>query len=134
MTDHEYRAEISAAAVTISARASGGATTSTSGPNCLREGVDRHYLNNYLSHPAVLDWLTRNSVRSPIPSISTTVLGTLPVALPPQEVQRSIGHALHTLSEKIEAHERIAEATAALRDTLLPLLISGAVIAPGEEE
>ncbi|WP_052422689.1 restriction endonuclease subunit S [Nonomuraea candida] len=99
----------------------------------LREEVDHHYLNHYLSHPAVLDWLTRNSVRSPIPSISTTVLGTLPVALPPPEAQRAIGHALHTLSEKIEAHERIAETTTALRDTLLPLLISGTVIAPGKE-
>ncbi|MEV4072329.1 restriction endonuclease subunit S [Nonomuraea fuscirosea] len=96
-----------------------------------RATVDRHYLSGYLSHPTVLDWLKRNSVRSPIPSISTTVLGTLPVALPPPDTQRSIGHALHTLDEKIAAHQSIARTTSELRDVLLPLLLDGSVIPPG---
>ncbi|MEV0828735.1 hypothetical protein [Nonomuraea rubra] len=47
--------------------------------------------------------------------------------------QRSIGRALHTLNEKIAAHEQIAQMTIALRDTLLPLLLSGTVVAPGDE-
>jgi len=89
--------------------------------------VDARYLDNYLSHPRVLDWLNRNAVGSPIPSISTAVLGTLPVALPPVEMQQWIGHTLDALSEKITAHERISRATAALRDTLIPLLLSGTV-------
>ncbi|NUO99262.1 MAG: restriction endonuclease subunit S [Nonomuraea sp.] len=98
------------------------------------DGVDARYLDCYLSHPAVLDWLERNAVRSPIPSVSTSVLGTLPVALAPAEVQRSIGHTLHALNEKVAAHERIAQATAALRDATIPLLFSGAVTIAAEDD
>ncbi|MFI6174569.1 restriction endonuclease subunit S [Nonomuraea sp. NPDC051191] len=96
--------------------------------------VDARYLDSYLSHPAVLDWLERNAVRSPIPNVSTGVLGTLPVALAPFEVQRSIGRTLHVLNEKVAAHERIARTTAALRDATIPLLFSGTVTIAAEEE
>ncbi|GAA2298198.1 hypothetical protein GCM10010149_53640 [Nonomuraea roseoviolacea subsp. roseoviolacea] len=92
------------------------------------EEVDAHYLNHYLSHAAVQDWLRRNAVGSAVPSVSTLVLGTLPVALAPLDVQRSIGLVFHALTEKIAAHERICEATAELRDALLPLTFSGQLV------
>ena len=49
----------------------------------------------------------------------------MPISLPPLSVQRAIGHALVTLNDSIEAHQRICETTAELRDALLPLLLSG---------
>ncbi|MEV0351838.1 N-6 DNA methylase [Nonomuraea sp. NPDC050680] len=95
-----------------------------------RGGVDPQYLSDYLSSPSVLDWLTRNSAGSVLPSINIRVLGTLPVVLPPTEVRETIGRALQALSDKITVHEQIARTTAALRDTLFPLLASGRVMPP----
>ncbi|MBN6050439.1 restriction endonuclease subunit S, partial [Nonomuraea sp. RK-328] len=87
--------------------------------------IDPHYLSHYLSHAAVQDWIRRNGVGTAIPSISTLALGDLPVALAPLDVQRSIGMVFSALTEKIAAHEQICEATAELRDALLPLMFSG---------
>ncbi|MFC4529674.1 restriction endonuclease subunit S [Sphaerisporangium dianthi] len=95
--------------------------------------VDPRYLNHYLSHPAVRGWLARNSSGTAVPSISTRSMGVLPVALAPLDTQRRIGDALGALDDKIAVHERIRQATLELRDTLLPLLMSG-VGEPGAVE
>jgi type I restriction enzyme M protein len=87
--------------------------------------VDPQFLGFYFAHPAVSDWVTRHARGTSIPNISSRVLGTLPISLPPLSVQRAIGHALVTLNDSIEAHQRIYETTAELRDALLPLLLSG---------
>ncbi|MFB9474540.1 N-6 DNA methylase [Nonomuraea salmonea] len=95
-----------------------------------RQGIDPKYLSDYLNSPSVLDWLTRHSAGSVLPSINTRVLGTLPVVLPPAEAQGEIGRVLQALDDKITTHEQIARATAALRDSLYPLLTSGRVSPP----
>jgi restriction endonuclease S subunit len=87
--------------------------------------VDPQFLSFYFAHPAVSDWVTRHARGTSIPNISSRVLGALPVSLPPLSVQRAICHALVTLNDSIEAHQRICETAAELRDALLPLLLSG---------
>jgi type I restriction enzyme M protein len=94
------------------------------------EEVDPQYLSDYLKSPPVLDWLTRNSAGSVVPSIKTRVLGTLPVVLPPTEVRVAIGRTLQALSDKTTTYEQIARTTLALRDALFPLLTSGRVTPP----
>lgn len=89
--------------------------------------VDSLYLSLYLTHPGVQDWISRNAVGTAIRSINTRTLGSMPVSLPPLQIQRAIGQALDALNEKIAAHERICKSTAELRDALLPLLFSGRV-------
>lgn len=89
------------------------------------DAVDSSYLNHYLGHAAVRDWMERNASGTAIPNISLNMLAAMPVALPPLEVQRSIGQVLDALNEKIRIHEQIQRATVQLRDTLLPLLMSG---------
>jgi restriction endonuclease S subunit len=100
-----------------------------SGLICIRikssNNVDPLYLAFYFTHPAVSDWIIRNARGTSIPNISGRVLGTLPVSLPPQSAQRAIGQALATLNDSIEAHQRICQTTAEIRDALLPLLLSG---------
>ena len=86
--------------------------------------IDPLFLNFYFTHPAVADWVQRNARGTSIPNISSQVLGTLPVWLPPLSDQRAIGAALNTFNESIEAHQRVSETTAGLRDALLPLLMS----------
>ncbi|GAA3418388.1 restriction endonuclease subunit S [Streptosporangium vulgare] len=99
----------------------------------LRPGpwVDPPYLSHYLSHPSVQNWFARNGSGTAVPNISTRVLGALPVVLAPLPVQHSIGKTLGALNEKIATHERICRTTAQLRDTLLPLLMSGTSAAQG---
>jgi restriction endonuclease S subunit len=83
------------------------------------------FLGFYFMHPAVGDWITRQAGGTSIPNISSRVLGTLPVIIPPLSVQRAIGQALASLNDSIDAHRQICETTATLRDALLPLLLSG---------
>lgn len=104
---------------------------------CLRPGqqVDPQFLCFYLSHPAVTDWFASHAQgATAISSISAQVLSTLPVSLPPLATQRAIGSALGALNDKIEAHQRICQTTAELRDVLLPLLFAGQLSVPDESD
>ncbi|WP_182887774.1 restriction endonuclease subunit S [Microbispora sp. H10885] len=96
------------------------------------DAVDPSYLNHYMSHPGVQDWMERNAAGTAIPSLSMNTLATMPVALPPLETQRSIGQVLDALNEKIRVHERIRRTTAQLRDAVLPLLMPGVTSVPGQ--
>lgn len=89
--------------------------------------ADPLYLSLYLTHPAVRDWFATHSSGTAIPSINTKTLRSLPVALPSRAIQRAIGQTLEALNEKMVAHDLVRQATAELRDTLLPLLLSGRI-------
>jgi type I restriction enzyme, S subunit len=92
-----------------------------------RQIADSSYLSYYLSHPAVRVWMERSATGSVIPTLSATMLGSLPVVVPPDEVQANVAEVLDALNQKIIVHEKISKATAELRDTLLPLLITGSL-------
>lgn len=47
----------------------------------VREMVSAPYLVYYLGHPAVRDWIVRNTSGAVIPSLSTSMLGSLPVVI-----------------------------------------------------
>lgn len=103
---------------------------------CIRpaQQVDPQFLCFYFTLPAVTDWFTLQARQSTaIASISAQVLGTLPITLPPLAAQREIGRSLATLNDKIEAHQRICQTTAELRDALLPLLLTGQMSVPDSQ-
>ncbi|CAM5476893.1 hypothetical protein SBADM41S_11366 [Streptomyces badius] len=57
--------------------------------------VDSHYLAAFLRSPEAREWLDTHSTGSlALRTISLDVLGTLPVALPDLDTQRSIGEAM----------------------------------------
>lgn len=85
--------------------------------------VDPLFLGFYFTHPVIIDWIKRNSRGTSIPNISSQVLGTLPVWLPPLSDQQAIGVAINKLNESIEAHQRISDTVGELRNALLPLLM-----------
>jgi restriction endonuclease S subunit len=101
------------------------------GTGIIRIRPDEHanalYLSLYLTHPAVKEWFATHSSGTAIPSINTKTLSSLPVALPSPTIQQAIGRTLDALNQKMAAHELICQATAELRDTLLPLLLSARV-------
>ena len=99
------------------------------GSACLRLRVRRMvsapYLVYYLGHPAVQDWIIRNTSGAVIPSLSTKMLGSLPVVVPPAAVQTGTADILGALDEKIIVHEQISRTTAALRDAVRLQLLTG---------
>jgi restriction endonuclease S subunit len=87
--------------------------------------VDAQYLVYYLGHPAVRDWIVRNAGGAVIPTLSTKMLGSLPVAVPPMTAQTMASDILGALDAKVIIHEQISRTAAALRDALLLRLLSG---------
>jgi type I restriction enzyme S subunit len=102
------------------------------GSACLRlrarRSVSTSYLVYYLAHPAVQDWITRNATGSAIPSLNTRTLSSMPIVIPPVAVQSIVADVLGALDKKIDVHEQIGTTTAALRDALLPLLLTGSPV------
>jgi restriction endonuclease S subunit len=83
------------------------------------------YLDCYLTHPSVQDWLAQQ-FRSGIVSTTTTGrIAALSVVLPPPDVQHEIVDVVQTLNDKIEVHDEIVRTTQTLRDLLVPQLLSG---------
>jgi restriction endonuclease S subunit len=100
------------------------------GSSCLRlrvhHTISAHYLVYYLGHPVVRDWIIRNAGGSVIPTLSTKMLGSLPVVIPTAASQASIADILGALDDKIIVHEQISRTTAVLRDAVLLRLLTGA--------
>lgn len=98
------------------------------GTGCLRlrpeQPLDARYLNYYLCHPSVHDWIISNGVASAISTLTTKTLGALPVVIPPTETQTAIAATLGALDEKVAIHEQIVQTTVALRDAVTPLLFA----------
>ena len=99
------------------------------GSSCIRlrpgAGLAPAYLDCYLTHPSVRDWLALQ-FRSGIVSTATTGrIAALPAVLPPLDVQHAIVDVVRTLDDKIEVHEEIVRTTQTLRDLLVPQLLSG---------
>lgn len=91
-----------------------------------REMINTRYLVYYLGHPAVRDWIVRNAGGAVIPTLSTELLGSLPVVVPPPAVQNYIANILGALDDKVIVYEQISQTTASLRDAVLLRLFTGA--------
>jgi type I restriction enzyme, S subunit len=100
------------------------------GSACLRlrrrQMINTRYLVYYLGHPAVRDWIVRNAGGAVIPTLSTELLGSLPVAVPPPAIQACVADILGALDDKIVVYEQISRTTATLRDAVLLRLLTGA--------
>jgi Type I restriction modification DNA specificity domain len=90
-----------------------------------RTEVSAAYLVHYLGHPAVRDWIVRNTSGAVVPTLTTKLIGALPVAVPPPRAQSDIADVLGALDEKIVVHDEISKTTAELRDALRFRLMSG---------
>jgi restriction endonuclease S subunit len=85
------------------------------------------FLAYYLALPPVRDWIIRHGTGTVISSISVRLLNELPVVLPPLAIQESIGEVLAAIDDQVDVHRQISATARRLRDTLAPLLISGAI-------
>ncbi|MET7522634.1 restriction endonuclease subunit S [Streptomyces sp900116325] len=99
------------------------------GTGCLRvrpgNSVDSFFLSHYLSEPEIQDWIARHAVGATMPNLNTKILGSVPVVLPPRAVRDEMSGVLSVLDESSTAAIHESRTLAALRDTLLPELMSG---------
>lgn len=92
-----------------------------------RAAIRADYLLNYLDLPQVQDWMERHShSTTAVRHLSMRVLGTLPVPIPPLDVQQKTAAVLSALDAKAAVHREISMVTGRLRDTLAPFLLTGA--------
>jgi type I restriction enzyme, S subunit len=87
--------------------------------------VHTPFLNYYLRHEQVRDWIHAKATRTTIPSLSMQNIVALPVVLPPLQTQLDVCQVLSALDEKILIHQQIAQTTRRLQRTLLPALLLG---------
>ncbi|MEH1128385.1 restriction endonuclease subunit S [Micromonospora sp. CPCC 206061] len=87
------------------------------------------YLDCYLRHPSVHDFLTGQIQQGVVPSLTSEIVSRLPLALPPLEIQNIVVKVAAAIHDKIQAHEQVIQAARQLRDALIPQLVSGEVTA-----
>lgn len=83
-----------------------------------------YYLNCYLMHPAVLEFLGQQVKKGIQPSLTQSSLKNLPIALPPMETQQEIAEVAQALRHKIEAHERVVGLTRELYKQVVPQMVA----------
>jgi len=100
------------------------------GTGCLRVRFGSGGLNplfgaSYLGTSESRAWVVRHAVGATMPNLNTSILGALPIIVPPAELQSKFAETVGPWDERgTIALEQIRTLTA-LRDALLPKLLSG---------
>lgn len=100
------------------------------GTGCLRvrfgpKGLDPYFGAAYLGSPDSRAWVVRHAVGATMPNLNTSILGSLPVVVPPAVLQAQYAEIVAPWDEL--GTNALAEAASLerTRDSLLPRLISG---------
>jgi type I restriction enzyme S subunit len=88
-----------------------------------RSDVDRDYLAHYLLSPEVVAWATSHTSGANLPRLSPTVLGTLPVPLPPLPEQRRIASILDVAARIQELDAKAAQARVGVLSSALESVV-----------
>ncbi|MFQ6850180.1 restriction endonuclease subunit S [Streptomyces sp. 35M1] len=99
------------------------------GTGCLRVrvGTSTHplFMSYYLGEPEIQDWVAQHAVGATMPNLNTSILGELPVVLPPADVVGGVHERLAALDRTAAQVPHENRTLADLRDTLLPQLVTG---------
>jgi len=103
------------------------------GTTCLRvrfgpNGLNPFFGASYLGSEDSRAWVVRHAVGATMPNLNTSILGALPMIVPPPELQARFAEIVAPWDARgtIALHQSRTLAT--LRDTLLPKLLSGKVV------
>lgn len=69
--------------------------------------VDPHFASLFLGHPSIREWIVRQAVGATMPNLNTSIMSSVPFALPPLAEQKAIASALGALDDKIELNRRM---------------------------
>ncbi len=91
------------------------------------------FLSMLLDAPRARTWLVQHAVGATMPNLNTGILASVPVVLPPQALLAAFESLVAVTEEQRSRNATMAETLAALRDNLLPRLISGQLRLPEAE-
>jgi type I restriction enzyme S subunit len=100
------------------------------GTGCLRvrpntTAVNGWFLFNYLGQADVADLIAKRAHGATMPNLNTKLLATVPLALPPRDLQDAFAARTLPLAQMRELHAAKIENLRRTRDLLLPRLLSG---------
>jgi type I restriction enzyme S subunit len=109
------------------------------GTGCLRvrfgaQGLNSHFGASYLGTLESRAWVVRHAVGATMPNLNTSILGALPMAIPPPELQSLFAGIVGPWDERGTVALEESRSLADLRDALLPKLLSGELRAAGVEQ
>lgn len=107
------------------------------GTGCLRvrfgpKGLNPYFGAAYLGSPDSRAWVVRHAVGATMPNLNTSILGSLPVVVPPAELQARFSEIVGPWDELGTIALAEANNLAEVRDSLLPRLLSGVLKTPKE--
>jgi len=102
------------------------------GTGCLRVRFGQHGMQSLygaylLSSPEVRAWVVRHAVGATMPNLNTSILSALPVVIPPRALQQCFTDIVSIWDDRATAAYRESGTLIALRDALLPKLLSGEI-------
>ncbi|MGW7350193.1 restriction endonuclease subunit S [Streptomyces sp. NPDC054784] len=98
--------------------------------SCLRVRPDQNrilprFLVAYLSHPSVQRFILDYSLPGTVPSLNSTMLNEVPVAVPPIGRQQEVVEALSDVDTRIRTQRQMADRLEALRPAIFGELVEG---------
>jgi type I restriction enzyme, S subunit len=88
------------------------------------------YLSEALDLPTTREWLVRHAVGATMPNLNTSILGDVPLLIPPAPLMEAFEKIAGSLRQKQMANSLESESLAETRDALLPKLLSGELALP----
>jgi type I restriction enzyme, S subunit len=73
----------------------------------LRNAADPQFMSYYLGHPDVREWIVRHAIGATMPNLNTRILESVPITLPPRQIQLAIAAILGALDDKIAVNNQI---------------------------
>ena len=109
------------------------------GTGCLRvrfgpRGLNPFFGASYLGTLESRAWVVRHAVGATMPNLNTSILGGLPMIIPPAELQASFAEIVGPWDERGTIALEQSRTLATMRDTLLPKLLSGELNIAGLEK
>lgn len=83
------------------------------------------YLSEVLDLPATREWLVRHAVGATMPNLNTSILGAVPLLVPPELLMQAFERVAGPLRSQQIANSLENDWLAETRDALLPKLLSG---------
>ena len=105
------------------------------GTGCLlvrlgRDWPSQAYLSEALDLPATREWLVRHAVGATMPNLNTSILGGVPLLIPPTPLMAAFEQGARSLRQQQMTNSLESESLAETRDALLPRLLSGELMPP----
>ncbi|MGE4071124.1 MAG: restriction endonuclease subunit S [Lysobacterales bacterium] len=102
------------------------------GTGCLRvrfgsSGLNPFFGASCLGTPESRAWVVRHAVGATMPNLNTSILGALPMVIPPPELQSRFAEIVAPWDKRGTIALEQSSTLATLRDTLLPKFLSGEV-------